>query len=259
MSLENLDQKNSSQVEQTNLPGKLFAPSDQKKPCMDFDPPKAALGVSSSSLSKTVTNRPSQLSSGWKKDRSHASSSRHAQHDVSHSSGSASSGFRFFTDNEPIPDCIRLAHSRYRKYVRLERYPNGGALVAHAYHHELQHLTEKEREEFADQFLELVYGETDGVSHCVMGIVHDAASPMEDFIDYFSRKHPTQPVKMGVLGKSDIVSTTMEKYQEEMMKNYSQGTFRWGPLLQISLVGIVSEEVKCVGFFPPVFAWSWML
>lgn len=247
MSLGQLDPKNNVSVEQTSLSGKLSAPSDQKKPCTDRDHPKAAASLPSSSLPKMVASRSSQPSSGWKKDKSHGASSRHGQQDASHSSGSASSGSRFFTDSEPIPDCFRVAHGRYRKYVRLEKYPNGGALVAHAYHHELQHLSEKEREDFADQFLELVYKEmTDGAAHCVMGIVHDAASPMEDFIDYFSVRHPSQPVKMGVLGKSDIVSTTMEKYQEDMLKNYSQGTFRWGPLLQISLVGIVSEEVRVV-------------
>ena len=244
-SSEQLVQKNTLPVEQTNLFGKFSsAPSsDQKKPRTDRDHPKAAVnGSSCSSLSKTLTSRPSQPSSGWKKDKSHASSSRHGQSDASHSSVPSAS--RMLVGSEPIPECVRLAHSRYRKYVRLEKYPNGGALVAHAYHHELQNLSEKEREEFADQFLELVYTETDGASHCVMGIVHDAAAPMEDFIDYFNSNHPNQAVKMGVLGKSDIVSTTMEKYREDMLKNYSHGTFRWGPLLQLSLVGIVSEEVK---------------
>ena len=71
----------------------------------------------------------------------------------------------------------------------MERYPNGGALVAHAYHAELGELTAAEQEEFADLFLELVYGEeSEGVAHCVMGIVHDAAKPMDDFIDYFCDK-----------------------------------------------------------------------
>lgn len=33
-----------------------------------------------------------------------------------------------------------------------------------------------------------------------------------------------------------------------MVRNYSQGTFRYGPLHQISLVGKVHEEVG--GYFP---------
>nr|KAG5708437.1 hypothetical protein BaRGS_026164 [Batillaria attramentaria] len=71
---------------------------------------------------------------------------------------------------------------------------------------------------------------------------------MEDFIDYFSEKHPMLTVKTGVLGKSDIETTTIDRYREAVLRTYSNGTFRWGPLLQISLVGTVHEEVG--DFFP---------
>lgn len=242
--LEQLDQKNSTphHTEQTNSVGKLSMPSDQKKPRTDRD--------HSSSSSKSATHRSDQKSGHVKKevkDSAHGSSSNHSkqQSASSHSPTSAQLDSRMLSDMEPIPDCLRLAHSHYKKYVHLEKYTNGGALVAHAYQHELQQLSEKEREEFADQFLELVYGESsEGVSHCVMGVVHDAVSVMEDFIDYFTEKHPGLTVKMGVLGKSDIETTTIEKYRENVLKTYSHGTFRWGPLLQISLVGTVHEEVK---------------
>ncbi|XP_076447356.1 uncharacterized protein LOC143284530 [Babylonia areolata] len=177
------------------------------------------------------------------KDKPHTSASQHGQSDATaHISGSLSNS-RLLSENEAMPDCVRLAHSRFRKYVHLERYVNGGALVAHAYQHELQELSAQEQEEFADEFLELVYGEKPyQVSHCVMGIVHGAAADMEDFIDHLSINHKGMTVKMGILGKSDIQTTTIEKYRDSMLKSYKNGTFRWGPLLQISLVGTVQEE-----------------
>ena len=182
------------------------------------------------------------------KEKLHTSVSQHNQHSV-RTVPSMFSASRLLSESEPIPECVRLAHSCYRKYVHLEKYTNGGALVAHAYHHELQKLSQKEQDEFADLFLELVYGEeTEGVSHCVMGIVHDAASPMEDFLDYLCTHHKDLIVKAGVLGKSDIESTTITKYRESVQKHYQNGTFRWGPLLQISLVGTVQEEVG--NYFP---------
>lgn len=47
---------------------------------------------------------------------------------------------------------------------------------------------------------------------------------------------------------SDIETSTLAQYYEQVVKQYSQGTFRHGPLHQISLVGKVHEEVG--GYFP---------
>ncbi|XP_061178788.1 uncharacterized protein LOC133187435 isoform X2 [Saccostrea echinata] len=142
-----------------------------------------------------------------------------------------------------------LVKSKYKNLMHLEQYPNGGALVLHVYQSEISKLSPEQMEEFVRDFFDLVYGEsTEGVSHCVMGIVHDALANMPDFIDYFAENHPEITVKAGVLGKSDIETMTMSKYQEQMIKSYMNGTFRCGPLLQISLVGTVHEEVG--GYFP---------
>lgn len=142
-----------------------------------------------------------------------------------------------------------LVNSKFKHLMHLEQYPNGGALVLHVYQSEISKLSPEEMEEFVRDYFDFVYGESsEGVAHCVMGIVHDAITDMPDFIDYFAEKHPEITVKAGVLGKSDIETMTMTKYQEQMVKSYMNGTFRCGPLLQISLVGTVHEEVG--GFFP---------
>lgn len=61
--------------------------------------------------------------------------------------------------------------------------------------------------------------------------------------------YPTLTVKNGVLGRSsDIETTTMVQYKDQVCKAYSNGTIRYGPLHQISLVGTVHEEVG--GYFP---------
>jgi hypothetical protein len=49
--------------------------------------------------------------------------------------------------------------------------------------------------------------------------------------------------KSGMMGKSDIDSTTISKYREHMLNTYKDGTHRSGPLMQISVVGTVHEEV----------------
>lgn len=98
--------------------------------------------------------------------------------------------------------------------------------------------------------LQVVFGEDEnGNAHHVMGIVHNSASYLPDLLDHMAMYYPTLIVKNGVLGhKSDIETTTMLQYKEQVCKTYNNGTVRYGPLHQISLVGTVHEEVG--GYFP---------
>lgn len=98
--------------------------------------------------------------------------------------------------------------------------------------------------------LQVVFGEDEnGYAHHVMGIVHNSAAYLPDLLDYMADNYPTLTVKNGVLGRSsDIETTTMIQYKEQVCKAYSNGTVRYGPLHQISLVGTVHEEVG--GYFP---------
>lgn len=82
-----------------------------------------------------------------------------------------------------------------------------------------------------------------------MGIVHNAAAYLPDLLDHMADNYPSLTVKNGVLGRnSDIETTTMQQYKEQAVKTFSNGTVRYGPLHQISLVGTVHEEVG--GYFP---------
>lgn len=96
----------------------------------------------------------------------------------------------------------------------------------------------------------MVFGEDEnGNAYHVMGIVHNAAAYLPDLLDYMANNYPTLTVKNGVLGRnSDIETTTMAQYKDQVCKAYSNGTIRYGPLHQISLVGTVHEEVG--GYFP---------
>ncbi|OWF42791.1 Round spermatid basic protein 1 [Mizuhopecten yessoensis] len=144
---------------------------------------------------------------------------------------------------------LPFSNSKFKQFMHLEKYSNGGALVLHVYQDEISHLSKEERVELAKDYFDFVYGESpEGVSNCVMGIVHGAVASQPDYIDYFAENHPNMTVKAGILGKSDIESLSMSKYREQVIKSYQNGTFRTGPLLQISLVGTVHEEVG--DYFP---------
>ncbi|XP_035497272.2 lysine-specific demethylase RSBN1L-like [Scophthalmus maximus] len=142
-----------------------------------------------------------------------------------------------------------LSGLEFGRLIHIEQQANGGASVAHAYSEQLSGLSPAEMQRFAQEFVTLSFSEEDGqAASFVMGIIHGAASYLPDFLDYFSYKFPNAPVKMEVLGKKDIETTTMANFHSQVKRTYSQGTYRAGAMRQVSLVGAVDEEVG--DYFP---------
>ncbi|KAI6052820.1 lysine-specific demethylase RSBN1L [Marmota monax] len=161
------------------------------------------------------------------------------------------SEFPFVSLKEPRVQNIlkRLDTLEFKQLIHIEHQPNGGASVIHAYSNELSHLSPMEMERFAEEFVGLVFSENENsAAFYVMGIVHGAATYLPDFLDYFSFNFPNSPVKMEILGKKDIETTTMSNFHAQVKRTYSHGTYRAGPMRQISLVGAVDEEVG--DYFP---------
>ncbi|XP_064417491.1 lysine-specific demethylase RSBN1L [Latimeria chalumnae] len=136
----------------------------------------------------------------------------------------------------------------FKQLIHIEHQPNGGASVVHAYSSELSRLSPVEMERFAEEFVGLAFGEENSAAYFVMGIIHGAATYLPDFLDYFSYNFPNSPVKIEILGKKDIETTTMSNFHAQVKRTYSHGTYRAGPMRQISLVGAVDEEVG--DYFP---------
>ena len=138
---------------------------------------------------------------------------------------------------------------KYGHLIHKETHPNGGATVIHSYQDELNHLSEQEMDEFVSEFFKVTFSENkDGLANHVMSIVHGAATTMPDLLEYFAIEHPSLTVQTQLLGKIEIETTSMEKYRESVHKSYDAGTFRYGPLMAVSLVGTKQEEVG--DFFP---------
>ncbi|CAH1393069.1 unnamed protein product [Nezara viridula] len=175
-----------------------------------------------------------------------------------HSSSSSSKARRSTTESghvNSLPKIISVPHPglenlKYNNFMKVEVYPNGGASVVHMFQDEIDSLPKSEIPELAKEFFKVVFAEDDyGSAYHVMGIVHNSANYLPDLLDYMADHYPNLTVKNGVLGRSsDIETTTMSQYRDQVNKHYSYGTVRHGPLHQISLVGTVTEEVG--GFFP---------
>ncbi|CAL8368112.1 unnamed protein product [Lota lota] len=143
------------------------------------------------------------------------------------------------------------------RFMHEERQANGGGWVLHAYADELAGLGADDLRSFAEEFMERAFAET-GQSHrgkrkvagarYALAVVHGAAAYLPDFLDYFAFNFPHTPVKMEMLGKKDIETTTIADFHAQVSQSYCSGTYRAGPMRQISLVGAVDEEVG--DYFP---------
>ncbi|XP_051961167.1 lysine-specific demethylase 9-like [Xyrauchen texanus] len=140
-------------------------------------------------------------------------------------------------------------NTSFSRLIHEEKQPNGGALVLHAYADELSLLQPGDTERFAKEFLELAFSEKPkGAARYALAVVHGAAAYLPDFLDYFAFNFPITPVKMEILGKKDIETTTIANFHSQVSRTYCSGTYRAGPMRQISLVGAVDEEVG--DYFP---------
>ncbi|XP_069764873.1 lysine-specific demethylase RSBN1L-like [Narcine bancroftii] len=142
----------------------------------------------------------------------------------------------------------RLNLLEFKRFIHIEEQPNGGGSVVHAYMDELSSLSPVELERFSEEFVNLSFSENNSAAYYVMGIVHGAAAYLPDFLEYFAYSFPSAPVKMEILGKKDIETTTISNFNAQVKRTYSHGTYRAGPMRQISLVGAVDEEVG--DYFP---------
>uniref|UniRef100_A0A3Q3FUB9 Lysine-specific demethylase 9-like n=1 Tax=Labrus bergylta TaxID=56723 RepID=A0A3Q3FUB9_9LABR len=142
-----------------------------------------------------------------------------------------------------------LQTGTYGRFMHVERQANGGGSVLHAYADELACLSPAQMECFAQEFLDLAFAERPrGAATYALAVVHRAAAYLPDFLDYFAFNFPNTPVKMEIMGKKDIETTTIANFHSQVSRTYSSGTFRSGPMRQISLVGAVDEEVG--DYFP---------
>lgn len=138
-----------------------------------------------------------------------------------------------------LPGLDRLEFGRL---VHVEHQPNGGALVVHAYNRELSVLSPVEMQRFAQEFVKLAFSEDqDGAANYVMGVIHGAASYLPDFLEYFSSKFPNSPVKMEILGKKDIETTTMVNFHAQVSKCFCRQT----PLIVNCAVHLLHVCLTC--------------
>ena len=83
----------------------------------------------------------------------------------------------------------------------------------------------------------------------VLGIIRNSAANIPEIIDYFADEYPQMTVKSSLLlNNKEINTMKISEYRKCVNSTYLNGTYRFGPLLQISLVGCRNEEIG--DYFP---------
>lgn len=157
-----------------------------------------------------------------------------------------------FSLANPCPSLEGSVKYKYGSFMRVETYPNGGGKVLHMWQDEINTLEESEIEALAKEFIEEAFIENEeGFARYCCAIVHGAASYLPDFLEYLGDQHSSMPVKHGIIGHTrDLETTDMSNYRTKVAETYKSGTFRFGFLDNISLVGTVAEESG--GYIPDV-------
>ncbi|KRX78567.1 Round spermatid basic protein 1-like protein, partial [Trichinella sp. T6] len=137
----------------------------------------------------------------------------------------------------------RPGDSEFENYISVREDPNGGASVLVSDYDQLRAFSVEDMAHFAKWFLKRVYEEVDGVAVHVMGIIHNGASFLPEILQYFEETWPDMPVKVGSLTNRQSVETmSVREYAENVYQSYSCGTFRFGPLMSVTLVDTKREE-----------------
>ena len=152
----------------------------------------------------------------------------------------------WYDRGDPNGPSSSLSANQLSEYVHVWKHPNGGASVVQMDQNEFDHLSPSEVDQLADMFFREVFHEdSEGCTRHVIGVVRNAARYLPEMVSYCSEAHSDVVVKMGHLRqerRSEIETSTFSEFAERVRASYNGGTFRCGPLLQVSLVQPHSEE-----------------
>ncbi|VIO86712.1 Uncharacterized protein BM_BM6925 [Brugia malayi] len=144
---------------------------------------------------------------------------------------------------------------KFRKYIHVVTHPNGGASMLKADWSKIKdHFSGSELDEFTLEFVTFGLAEVDNTPVFVIAVIENAADYLQNGLEYFAKKFPHMPVKIGSLTSKQCVSTTtVSEYYSHVMETCHHGTFRYGPLHSLSLVGTRQEE--CGNYFKELIEW----
>ena len=127
-------------------------------------------------------------------------------------------------------------------FLSVEPCRDGGATVVRLDMATFGELCQAQQELVVDYFFSVVFGESGGVADHVMGIISNGAREIPNVLGYLEQVSPGTKVKQQVLGKKDVVNTTIGTFCERVRDSAAGCTYADGGLQHVSLVGTKAEE-----------------
>ena len=131
--------------------------------------------------------------------------------------------------------------SHLQGYIHTHHHPNGGATTLHLDYTEVKHLSISKMNQLVLLFYSQLFSENNLSNH-VMGIIHNSVTEQPDFLSFLSQRYPNLQVKVTLLNSHEVRTMSVSEYYLKVIETFSNGTFRFGNLNQLSLVGCVDEE-----------------
>ena len=126
-------------------------------------------------------------------------------------------------------------------YIHTHHHPNGGASTLHIDYSEITHLSTSKINHLVLLFYSQLFSQENPSNH-VMGIIHNSVAQHPDFLSFLSQRYPDLLVKVTLLNSREVRTMKISEYHLKVIETFSNGTFRFGNLNQLSLVGCVNEE-----------------
>lgn len=133
---------------------------------------------------------------------------------------------------------------RFRHFLRVKTHPNGGAhTLSCDYLQFRDKLNRHEIDVFCRQFLRLGMAEFNELAVFCIAIMENGANGMANCFKMLVNTDPTMVIKYGELTGSSFKTKPLKRYYNSCLKNYMNGTFRYGPLDAVTLTGRKKEEI----------------
>ncbi|KAM3726270.1 Lysine-specific demethylase [Dirofilaria immitis] len=152
-------------------------------------------------------------------------------------------GSKSISRHKKAHDQLPKISEKFRKYMHVVTHPNGGASMLKADWSKIkEHFSGSELDEFTMEFVTFGLAEVDSTPVFVIAVIENAAEYLQNGLEYFAKKFPHMPVKIGSLTSKQCVSTTtVSEYYSHVMETCHHGTFRKDP----SVVTSRCEKNSC--------------
>lgn len=139
---------------------------------------------------------------------------------------------------------LPMLDKEFHKYIRIRTHPNGGAdILSCDFNVVKKAFNRKQLYYFFRQFNCLGFSESGGKAIFSICVVENGGEELRDMFSVMVAETPSLQVKVGNLTSKQLIETMpLRTYHDKVMESSDMGTFCYGPMMAVSMVGAKQEE-----------------